>query len=233
MDITPFLDQLDESLKDKVLQLQKGRLVCDAPCRRLWGSQDLVVPQCSPACCSRIQQSPAGSDLGAAALCASVLGRQKGFGFLCCWQWGCECMLCLFHVSPRSPALLLDATLESTPPEEGSVSSSCFSGLGCCYRIDGSWLLSAFHLMLSVIPLVWLCSPRAPSLRSVLCSCAFLAPQQGLGGSQAEAAQRKAPSPCALAVSSFLTWISSCFSAPAIRKLSVRSCRKSWIKSWR
>lgn len=102
MDITPFLDQLDESLKDKVLQLQKGRLVCDAPCRRLWGSQDLVVPQCSPACCSRIQQSPAGSDLGAAALCASVLGGQKGFGLLCCLQWGCECMLCLFHVSPRS-----------------------------------------------------------------------------------------------------------------------------------
>jgi len=27
VDITPFLDQLDESLKDKVLQLQKGRLV--------------------------------------------------------------------------------------------------------------------------------------------------------------------------------------------------------------
>lgn len=27
VDITPFLDQLDESLKDKVLLLQKGRLV--------------------------------------------------------------------------------------------------------------------------------------------------------------------------------------------------------------
>lgn len=158
---------------------------------------------------------------------------RRALGSCAAGSGGCECMLCLFHVSPRSPALLLDATLESTPPEEGSVSSSCFSDLGCCYRIDGSWLLSAFHLMLSVIPLVWLCSPRAPSLRSVLCSCAFLAPQQGLGGSQAEAAQRKAPSPCALAVSSFLTWISSCFSAPAIRKLSVRSCRKSWIKSWR
>lgn len=42
MDITPFLDQLDESLKDKVLQLQKGRLVCDVP---LWGGgiPDLTV----------------------------------------------------------------------------------------------------------------------------------------------------------------------------------------------
>lgn len=27
VDITPYLDQLDESLRDKVLQLQKGRWV--------------------------------------------------------------------------------------------------------------------------------------------------------------------------------------------------------------
>lgn len=45
MDITPFLDQLDESLKDKVLQLQKGRLVCDVPLWCLWGGgiPDLTV----------------------------------------------------------------------------------------------------------------------------------------------------------------------------------------------
>jgi hypothetical protein len=33
VDITPYLDQLDESLRDKVLQLQKGRWVQTLPLR--------------------------------------------------------------------------------------------------------------------------------------------------------------------------------------------------------
>lgn len=31
VDVTPYLDQLDESLRDKVLQLQKGRWVSALP----------------------------------------------------------------------------------------------------------------------------------------------------------------------------------------------------------
>lgn len=60
VDITPFLDQLDESLKDKVLQLQKGRLVLGRVSRWcLWGSatRDLRALLFSAACFKSPSQS--------------------------------------------------------------------------------------------------------------------------------------------------------------------------------
>lgn len=60
VDITPFLDQLDESLKDKVLQLQKGRLVLGRVSRWcLWGSatRDLRALLFSAACSKSPSQS--------------------------------------------------------------------------------------------------------------------------------------------------------------------------------
>lgn len=54
VDITPFLDQLDESLKDKVLQLQKGRLVSFGPvtfCVDLFGE---TPHQTFQSCCAML-----------------------------------------------------------------------------------------------------------------------------------------------------------------------------------
>lgn len=42
VDITPYLDQLDESLRDKVLQLQKGRWA--QPVRLARGVQPRALP---------------------------------------------------------------------------------------------------------------------------------------------------------------------------------------------
>lgn len=87
VDITPYLDQLDESLRDKVLQLQKGR----------WAQPVRLARGSSPELCL-VLRGQQGGRLG-----GHVLGARRG-------SWSCvRCLLQFRGLGlgagrPRSPA---------------------------------------------------------------------------------------------------------------------------------